>query len=842
MNNEFFEAEENKPRDKEEHYNNKVDEENTKTDEQSQDLTKSRDEIPRDHKIEASIMSGHDATNSFMHDIKVSELSNEELSHEQKGKDRKISQDVDFNTIKDNVDSNRLKDDLSKNQNEGFHIAHLEKTSQISLQDPLIQQEEVVGIPTTDIHNAHHNEGSVITKEVDFNSHTLDLLSQGDNTNLDYNYNKIDISNHLHKELTKLEDNTILHNEENSIPHNEENSIPHNEENSIPHNEENDIPLEETHIPLEETHIPLEETHIPLEETHIPLEETHIFSQDMGLVMQENQVVTAYNPDKSQELDSIQNGPNKVSSVEEEDIFEYVEEQPRTYQPTSNLPLENRDNKGTDTTSNFPFLNLLKQDQDSDESEDEIKPHEDLQQSVTLHKDLQQSVTLDKDLQQSVPLNKDLQQSVNLDKEITHKEQKTTEEEDIFDFVDEEQTTVHLEQTKKEYDTEAPNHENEIPNNMEFTTSNGANYINSESEDEYPKKQQHEKRNDEATFIKQDENTNAPQQIDEDDIFEFVDEEPTTKLELVTEKSEPKQEDDLFEFVEEESEVILKDTPKIAVEAPIRDLINKDKINEFLQQYSTKYISKKLDIPVNHDKVTKLRVPNILSDFTIDTTKSKIKLKGIHEDLKVIPKTEGITLKSYTNEELIRLSKSKIKDLEYNVKYLPVLKEIPNTVIKRLYFKFIDIKNTFLSTNHSTDKKKNSMKNIPEYKDDKENVQDFKTSPRNSSNSFEEELEQKKPTQTIEINKDLLSIVMDTKPVETVIQEKKDEPVESVFDESKILEILKGIVKKDDTTSTTIKTQIEVNDELFEKMLDNIPNYQFMMSKYVEYPDSLFNL
>lgn len=105
----------------------------------------------------------------------------------------------------------------------------------------------------------------------------------------------------------------------------------------------------------------------------------------------------------------------------------------------------------------------------------------------------------------------------------------------------------------------------------------------------------------------------------------------------------------------------------------------------------------------------------------------------------------------------------------------------------------------------------------------------------------------------IEIDQALYSIVA---PIENYknehISEKMDENIDNTeqvsssqpgYDEDKMIEMLKQLSKNKDSDKNKPDIREEqINDEEFCKVIAALPNYNFMLSRFVEYPDSLFNI
>jgi hypothetical protein len=423
-------------------------------------------------------------------------------------------------------------------------------------------------------------------------------------------------------------------------------------------------------------------------------------------------------------------------------------------------------------------------------------------------------------------------------------------------------------------------------------------------------------------------------QAEDDDEFDFVEEEENTiqlNLEDETEEKKPKASaNDDFDFVEESeespSEPQKNITPSTHVNTqpqfqkiPIGK--NSEIISNLFLQYKEKYpsdliISDKNKNDKNQPQPQQIPSNENIKNFHLDIEKSNLSLKKIISSIPKFKTEPEINIRSLKVEDITSLPKNfeNLKKNKKGIKLQNTFSEFSNSSIKKLYFKYIDLKNIYQNSQSvvmSENSNKESITNLTEeknLKEFKEEVSPFnqnlngksnKDLPRTEEHNSEEFTEVEEgghvktvprsnikievPTKQkssaldeiqipeenedfnfekssskvvknkIEIDQDLYSIVA---PLENLKNEKNSEKIiqtndnhdqvqssQPAYDEDKMIEMLKQLSKnKDSEKIKPERREEEVNDEEFSKVIATLPNYNFMLSRFVEYPDSLFNI
>ena len=82
--------------------------------------------------------------------------------------------------------------------------------------------------------------------------------------------------------------------------------------------------------------------------------------------------------------------------------------------------------------------------------------------------------------------------------------------------------------------------------------------------------------------------------------------------------------------------------------------------------------------------------------------------------------------------------------------------------------------------------------------------------------------------------------------INKIEEKKKEEKKEEIFDENKMMEMLIKIGGKNPNEKKIEKpkkeTQQDKNDKKIIQIISTLPNYNFLTSKYIEFPETMYNL
>jgi hypothetical protein len=440
------------------------------------------------------------------------------------------------------------------------------------------------------------------------------------------------------------------------------------------------------------------------------------------------------------------------------------------------------------------------------------------------------------------------------------------------------------------------------------------------------------------TLVQNDRVKSPAKKAEDDDEFDFVEEEENTiqlNLEDQAEEKKPKASvNDDFDFVEESEESPSEPENNITPSAHVNTQTqfqkiplgkNSEIISNLFLQYKEKYpsdliISDKNKYDKNQPQPQQIPSNENIKNFHLDIEKTNLSLKKIISSIPKFKTEPEINIRSLKVEDITSLPKNfeNLKKNKKGIKLQNTFSEFSNSSIKKLYFKYIDLKNIYQNSQSvvmSENSNKESINNFAEeknLKDFKEEVSPFnenlngksnKDLPRTEEHNSEEfnEVEEgghvktvpssnikiEVPTKQkssaldeiqipeenedfnfekssnkvvknkIEIDQALYSIVA---PIENLKNEKNDEKIiqtndnmdnidnqvqssQPAYDEDKMIEMLKQLSKnKDSEKIKPERREEEINDEEFSKVIATLPNYNFMLSRFVEYPDSIFNI
>jgi len=304
-----------------------------------------------------------------------------------------------------------------------------------------------------------------------------------------------------------------------------------------------------------------------------------------------------------------------------------------------------------------------------------------------------------------------------------------------------------------------------------------------------------------------------------------------------------------------------KYAPEVALRALTVEEINK------LGQSS----SEEKNTKSNNDRDAKFK--NAISEFSNASIKQLyykyIDLKNLY--VNIFQAQSQINIPSHSNKS-VKIIKKEIKSNEdKNLENKNYLSEISNK--KDDILEFVETENATETKNKPIENnafavqlENTKISTIIEINETRKNEEDDESDENEEEEEFQEVTEEKN-SKAIFIDEVLYSIMMDTNSsnnnfqtvnnketsiqinTESNLKEQLREDNISDFNENKMLEYLKNMtmVNKNirenennlDNNSTNEK---EKNDLLFQKLIDNLPNYNFLISKYVEYPDSIFNI
>lgn len=389
--------------------------------------------------------------------------------------------------------------------------------------------------------------------------------------------------------------------------------------------------------------------------------------------------------------------------------------------------------------------------------------------------------------------------------------------------------------------------------------------------------------------------------VEDEDIFEFVEEEEQqqhnnnnlNKQEENINNDENNinkhEDDDMFEFVEEGEEnaekTILNENKDNHIELTNNVNTknkNQEKINDLIKEFSDKY---KTDI--NKNKYCKkeskdININNYVENFKIIREKQDLQLSQFISNLSIFEEKLEVQIKPISIADLEKasnnfLNKTKENNKIKNLTLQKALIEIPNNKILNLYFTLIEIKNIYRNIfptpeNVSLKKQEDILPENIETATEKESSVNKKFSHNYPKSKFEQhksvrleeedddfdfneidETEEKSKSK-IEINKALFDIVIDPNAfsynsniIKGDIQtdekvNNESEPTPTVINENDMMDLLKTIGVKTNKENVLLEIPKESLIETeYEKIIVEAPNYKFLLSKYVEYPDSLLN-
>ena len=386
----------------------------------------------------------------------------------------------------------------------------------------------------------------------------------------------------------------------------------------------------------------------------------------------------------------------------------------------------------------------------------------------------------------------------------------------------------------------------------------------------------------------------------DDDDFDFVDEQ-----ESPAEESKPKEQptesndDEGFDFVEEDDTPSQKEQKKEPSPQPVISSIapssNSSKLNDLLLSYKTKHLkpSSKEKKEMNSD----YKATTHIIDNSFDNISTTYSIKTLYEtasNFKMSPKVEvrpftyETMMKSVQKSEKMMNSSTRrnvfnsdnifVKNVElqsnefFNSLYINLgkinalfNKDLPIQEEINEYVEPIKEDNPINQNSIKVPNEENikpieppltKMEKTPTLQvmkgDNDENIDDdfvYEEDDQPQSNNIKPEepiidipntnvIVEEKPKEEpkIEISQDLLSLLSGP------IKEEK-------FDENKMMEMLKKISHKEEKDNKEKDKEIsneekeeDKNDKKLNDIISTLPNYNYLNSKYVEYPDSLFNL
>jgi hypothetical protein len=407
---------------------------------------------------------------------------------------------------------------------------------------------------------------------------------------------------------------------------------------------------------------------------------------------------------------------------------------------------------------------------------------------------------------------------------------------ELFDFIDDKEEKVS-ENIEKEKEKSAEDYFNNNMNDKKLNVSISSEE-SSEEDIKFKSLEKPKEEEPEEVFNFCDEDNNNHHNNNED-VFEFVEEEDNTKQEKPIDDNE-----DVFEFVEEAEETNVPQNKQKneevfefveeLVEEPTSHIFeiqnkNSDIISNMLGEYKNK-MSKQINKDFEIEDVRSYS-NSFISEFYFDVCPSSLSVSKINENLRTFKIEDEMYLRAINVNELLKLSQeTNTKSEKLNNNFNSILKSIPNNTIHQLYLKLIDLKSVYTNKHslNASEKKQKVEINFPEFEMKDNNIED---------ESKQEDIKNDK----IEVDQDIFGMLLG-KNIEHV---KKAEPVvEDVteINEDKMLEFLKTLKKPETEHVEDVKSQIQINDEAFTKMIDSLPNYKYVISKFVEYPDSLLNI
>ncbi len=291
-------------------------------------------------------------------------------------------------------------------------------------------------------------------------------------------------------------------------------------------------------------------------------------------------------------------------------------------------------------------------------------------------------------------------------------------------------------------------------------------------------------------------------------------------------------------------------------------------------------------------------IPNRISDYSIETDKINTSLSIFLNKICSYKRDKEVLFRNVEVKEIIAHYITNEKELKRKYQNDMFYKDITNIskgIIKKIYFKLIDSKNiydTIFNIKQIKQKKKLSDKNLLNMINDQQEIdeRDFnfddegadknpdftvnnentlekeKNLPEYEFNDEEDEFEDhttaanNKENNLIDndISKVIFSLVIDNKTtvdthkIVAVSDSNNNENLNKIaeenvtvnYDENNILEMLKnyGIKLNDPITNSSVPTisNDNINDRI-NQFVSKLPNYYYLVSKTVEYPDSFFN-
>lgn len=366
------------------------------------------------------------------------------------------------------------------------------------------------------------------------------------------------------------------------------------------------------------------------------------------------------------------------------------------------------------------------------------------------------------------------------------------------------------------------------------------------------------------------------------------------------------EEDDFFDFVDEEIDCTSTNNKAKEPTEIHRVSKNLDLIKSLTSEYKEKYIDTKLyEDQTSADEEIKVGV-EFITDFHLDVEKNNTSISSFIENLNNFNSIPEVGIKTLGVEDILSLARVQNQNistssLSYN-RFSNLLSEVPKTTIQNLYFKLIDIKNIYLSSIHpssynqkqgieleSSNPNEEAQGGITD-RDKKDTGSNYSASPEKAASglvdnrvgvsaaigrSSSKAIPVEKPTAgaahddedfdfrddnvddkdynrtastQIQIDSDLYSIVLGGNSIQQTQSEKqenrtsKEDNTPSVLDENKMLELLRHVGVKNEGKPSDATIHKDVKQEEFNKLIADLPNYKFMISRFVEYPDSLFNI
>ena len=288
---------------------------------------------------------------------------------------------------------------------------------------------------------------------------------------------------------------------------------------------------------------------------------------------------------------------------------------------------------------------------------------------------------------------------------------------------------------------------------------------------------------------------------------------------------------------------------------------------------------------------------NNITDYYLDLEQNNYSISNFIQNIKSYKSDKEILFRNIEMNEFSKynnLNEKELKKKYQNHHFYSDLSKVPKTVIKKLYFKMIDSKNIYdnmFSIKTNSIKKTNSDNNLfnLNYNSHENNDTEFdfegnaeKNSEFNITNyiindkdkklsDFEfnnddefvdhtsyknNNLYEKKNSDNNDINNVIFSLVIDNKTIEMPkvlnnlnetdkkILKSQDDNIPAIkYDENNMLEMLKnyGIKLNDNENINNPVNSSIVSKDRINIFINKLPNYHFLVSKSVEYPDSFFN-